>query len=291
MIAFFLVLFSATLHATWNSIGKGIKINLKTLVYVNGFIIIILSPLWFIINPVFNRSFLVAIVFSGLFQLLYQIFLCKSYEEIDISTAYPLIRAFPLVVVPIISYWLSIGSKLTFLAYLGILVIILGCLVTSYIYLKELKIDKKILLYPLYSAIGIAGYTISDYYGMNILNNLNVGNKILISGVYQFLEIGSSQILLLLYITFVEKKHIKVLFKRPPLKAPLFIAIFSLSSYWIILIAMTFAKNASYIMAFRQLSIPISVFIGIFFLKEQYYKSRVLGTLLIILGVSLVAIK
>ena len=59
-------------------------------------------------------------------------------------------------------------------------------------------------------------------------------------------------------------------------------------TYGIVLAAMTHAKNVSYIVAFRQLSLPIGVFLGLVILKEQGSLLRFASVLLMVGGLVLV---
>jgi hypothetical protein len=45
-------------------------------------------------------------------------------------------------------------------------------------------------------------------------------------------------------------------------------------AYSLVLIAMSFAKNISYVVAFRQLGIPIGAILGMVILKEPMYLSN-----------------
>ena len=60
--------------------------------------------------------------------------------------------------------------------------------------------------------------------------------------------------------------------------------------YSLVLIAMSFVKNVSYVVAFRQLSIPIGVILGAVILKERMYPLRVVGTAILFVGLVLVAV-
>ena len=53
---------------------------------------------------------------------------------------------------------------------------------------------------------------------------------------------------------------------------------------------MAFAAHVSFIVALRQLSIPIAALAGILLLKEQAYPPKVLGIALLFLGIVLLVL-
>jgi drug/metabolite transporter (DMT)-like permease len=60
-------------------------------------------------------------------------------------------------------------------------------------------------------------------------------------------------------------------------------------TYSIVLVSLAFVDNVSYVVAFRQLSIPIGAFFGILLLKEPAHIPKLLGLGLMFLGLVLVA--
>jgi drug/metabolite transporter (DMT)-like permease len=65
------------------------------------------------------------------------------------------------------------------------------------------------------------------------------------------------------------------------------IAIFT--AYTLVLIAMAFARNVTYIVAFRQMSIPIGVLLGLVVLREPLHPPKIAGVLTVAAGLVLVA--
>ena len=59
-------------------------------------------------------------------------------------------------------------------------------------------------------------------------------------------------------------------------------------TYSLVLISMAFAVNVSYIVGFRQLSIPLGVLLGVAILKEPGYLPKFIGTGVIFTGLILV---
>jgi drug/metabolite transporter (DMT)-like permease len=61
-------------------------------------------------------------------------------------------------------------------------------------------------------------------------------------------------------------------------------------SYFLILVAMVFVKDAGDIVAFRQVSIPIGFLLGVFIMKEQVNRRKVLSVMTICFGLLLITI-
>ena len=61
-------------------------------------------------------------------------------------------------------------------------------------------------------------------------------------------------------------------------------------TYAIVLIALAFAKDVSYVVAFRQASIPIGVLIGVVWFKEAMPLPKMLGTVILLIGLVLVSL-
>jgi drug/metabolite transporter (DMT)-like permease len=77
-----------------------------------------------------------------------------------------------------------------------------------------------------------------------------------------------------------------------PQKIPsvLVTGIFSVGTYLLVLVSMSLVEEVSYVVALRQLSIPIGVAIGVLWLGEKLTMSRMQGIMLMIIGLVLVAI-
>jgi len=63
-----------------------------------------------------------------------------------------------------------------------------------------------------------------------------------------------------------------------------------LVTYALVLISMGYVTNVSYVVAFRQLSIPIGLIFGILFLKEHSCGPKITAVVLLFAGVVLVGL-
>ena len=62
------------------------------------------------------------------------------------------------------------------------------------------------------------------------------------------------------------------------------------TAYSLVLAAMIFTQNAGYVVAFRQLSIPIGVILSYFFMREPLFNTKIAGTVLVFAGLVMVAL-
>ncbi|MEG1980553.1 MAG: hypothetical protein RR060_07475, partial [Victivallaceae bacterium] len=122
---------SAGLHATWNFISK--KHNPSAAFYMMAsmtgsviwLIFFILSGIDFKNLP---NSFYVMLLGSVCFETIYCGSLAYAYRKCDISLAYPLGRALPVVMVAAVSMLFHLGHPLSYIQISGMVVIFGGCL-------------------------------------------------------------------------------------------------------------------------------------------------------------------
>ena len=61
-------------------------------------------------------------------------------------------------------------------------------------------------------------------------------------------------------------------------------------TYMIVLISLAFVDNVSYVVGFRQLSIPLGAALGVFVLKENPHAPKIVGVAIMFVGLILVAL-
>ena len=62
-------------------------------------------------------------------------------------------------------------------------------------------------------------------------------------------------------------------------------------AYGLVLVALGFARNVSYVVAFRQVSLPIGTLLSALVLRERLTGPRIVGTLTILAGLVMVALE
>ncbi|MGN0871583.1 MAG: hypothetical protein ACI4UV_10390, partial [Victivallales bacterium] len=84
------------------------------------------------------------------------------------------------------------------------------------------------------------------------------------------------------------RKHLSgKLFLQPQ---PYLAGFFAGLAYLLVLVAMGYVTNVSYIQAFRQLSLPVGLLLGILILKERATFQKIAGLALILAGLTFVTL-
>lgn len=296
LFAFGLVMLSALLHASWNVLSKGSRPSASFFMLASMTSVV----LWF---PVFCYAdlhllelplkFWLIVLISGASESLYFLGLFKAYRRNDVSLAYPMARALPVLFVAVVSLTLGLGERPGWLALFGMVVVTLGCLLLPLASWKSFSWRNywnPALYAILMAAVGTTGYTVADSIAMPVLRAHSVNSGLVISGAYLFMI----EVLISLSLSFYVRRHAEERreFKRLFLKSlnPVISGLFASSAYMLILIAMNHVSNVSYIQAFRQVSLPMGVFFGVFILKEKCTPPRLAGVALVIAGLVLTAI-
>lgn len=288
-----LVFLSALLHVSWNTLGKKGTPSAAFFLTASLTSVFVLLPLLLFLGFDFSiywkvRTYLLV---SGFFQAVYYTGLAGAYRTGEMSVTYPLARALPVILVPFVSFLIGSIEGLTIYSLLGMVVVFTGCLILPQATLSRLSLKGYFKVYTLFAvlaAVGTTGYTLLDSSAMTIIKN-TAGNSILNAVFYFTILIIHVSIFLGLYI-LINKAEQKRLFeilknqKLPTVSAGLMLA----AAYIIILICYPMVTNVSYVTAFRQISIPLGAFTGMFFLKEKWSVPKIFGVSIIFAGLLVV---
>jgi drug/metabolite transporter (DMT)-like permease len=269
---FLLVLFSAILHAIWNSMASSYKnknVSIPAIVY--GHVPACLIAV--VILPMPSFESFPYIILSALIHQGYQNFLLTAYQKGKFTTVYPVARGFGPLVATVISIILF-GVYLKIFTLLSILLISTGVILIG-LFSKSVIKDYKILYTSLATGFFIGIYSIVDGYGARI----SMSAISYMSWVFIF-----SALLFPIVLKFRKQKNIikktltegKVVFW--------FGGFFSYIAYVITVWAFTKAPIPM-VSALRESSIIFAIFIGYFFLKEKINIYKIISILLIFVGV------
>ena len=133
------------------------------------------------------------------------------------------------------------------------------------------------------AAIATTGYTITDSFGVqNILRYAPEAGQLGGAGTYSCLRETVLACGLMAYLLIFDRRSLRGIGKEFTKPQSYLAGVFAASAYIMILIAMTHVTNVSYVQAFRQLSLPISVLLGVMILKEKItlFKIAAIGMIL-----------
>ncbi len=298
LLALVLVLASGFLHAGWNLLGKRRTLTASFFLLANLSGVALLSPLLLThvdVVQTWPQQMWGWLLLTGFFQALYCTALAGAYRAGDLSIAYPMARSAPILVVMATSVLLGRGDQLSSWCALGACLIVAGCFLIPMHRFSDLRWQNYLntsCLLALLAAVGTAGYSLVDDEALRFLRGVDnwdasVVERTLVFAGWQ--AISSSVWLLLFILPRSTSRQTMRHVLRLDCAAAITAGVAMYVTYGLVLIAMAYAKNVSYVVAFRQVSIPIGVGMGVLFLGESLPAPKILGVLVLLVGLVFVA--
>ncbi len=230
------------------------------------------------------------ITLSGFFLAAYMIALAGAYRIGDISIAYPLARSLPVIFIFLFTLIVGTGRSLEGWAVLGIILVTAGCMILpmkSWRDFHILKYKNLCCLLAVLAAFGISGYTVTDNEALRHLRELpgkpfGPLDATLMYMVLEGISCSIWQFFLTIFSPGERKNMIVVL--RDYMGAAVITGLGIYLTYGLVLAAMNYVTNVSYIAAFRQLSIPLGAIFGMALLSEPRYFTKIMGVTTIFIG-------
>ena len=269
---FILILVSALCHAVWSAIIKSSKNPLSLMGITSVLEVTIFLPLTFTVPfPTLEVwYFLIATVIIHVF---YRLNVIYSYRYGDLSYIYPISRGSSCLFVAIISI-LFLSSDISVAGFVGILIVCIGLFLISYS--KNLSFNFRGFALAISTAILITAYTLVDGVGVRLSENG-------FSYIYWLFTLNGIPLLI---IGLISKDGLR---KRESytFRSGIAAGVFATSSYAIVVWSMQFIEIA-YVSSIREISIVFAAIIGMLFLFEKNAKSRIIPSILIVSGISVV---
>ena len=269
---FILILVSALCHAVWSAIIKSSKNPLSLMGITSILEVTIFLPLTFTVPfPTLEVwYFLIATVIIHVF---YRLNVIYSYRYGDLSYIYPISRGSSCLFVAIISI-LFLSSDISVAGFVGILIVCIGLFLISYS--KNLSFNFRGFALAISTAILITAYTLVDGVGVRLSENG-------FSYIYWLFTLNGIPLLI---IGLISKDGLR---KRETytFRSGIAAGVFATSSYAIVVWSMQFIEIA-YVSSIREISIVFAAIIGMLFLFEINAKSRIIPSILIVSGISVV---
>ena len=270
ILVFFLILFAAILHATWNLIIKSLPDSLVAMGMMNLLQSIVFIPLVFLV-PLPSDITWYFIFGSVILHNVYFITLGQTYNKDDLTIIYPIARGCAPVFVAILSL-IILKEKISMQGTLGIIIVSLALLLLTAEHYKK-KFNFYVFKISIFIAILISMYTLFDALGVRSAKN----SFIFIAWIF-FLEGWVT----FAYVYFQKKKFYKI-----NSKAFILIclgSVLSFSAYAIILWSYKYLP-AGYVASLRESSIIMATILALFFLKEKVSKLRITSACIFFIGV------
>ena len=264
------------MHAAWNLMAKRYSGN-YSIIYLSFVVGWFLGLPWAIMNLSQQTDWATVgpiILLTGLCHSVYGYVLNLTYRHGDISTLYPLLRGSG-VALAVTAAVLAFGETLGRIAATGMVLAFAGVALVSYRRDRNTTRLRGIGLALLCGAL-IGSYTVLD--------------KLAVQHVHPIVLLNATQIISgLVFLPYVlrnrrdELIHTVTVLWRPVAM----ISVVALISYAIILHVFTYAPLSRVTVA-REVSVAFGAIGGHLIFKESFSKSRLIGVLLVLIGIILI---
>jgi len=294
-----LLLLASVTHAGWNFISKKEQPTLAFYLVANSIGVCLILPFLFIFRD--KLTLIPPLIWgfagmSGFFLASYLAALAGAYRAGDISIAYPMARSLPAIFVLMGTLILGKGEEIGWMLCGGIFFVVVGCLILPMRRLQDFRYQDYLNLccgLAVLAAVGISAYTIVDDTALRHLRELpnSPFHPIEATFIYLILEGICCSLWQGIFVGFNMRERQRITkvirdFKAAAVTTGIGIYL----TYGLVLASMNYVTNVNYVSAFRQLSIPIGALMGIVLLKEPGYVPRIIGVVVIFVGVVLVSI-
>ncbi|MBO7048451.1 MAG: EamA family transporter [Spirochaetia bacterium] len=223
----------------------------------------------------FNYHGIIPILISATFHCFYYMTLFNSYRFGDISAAYPIARGTGVALTALVAVFV-LHDYVSGIGWIGIILIVSGIMSVGFSNSMTNE-GIKCCLFALITGIATAGYSLADSRGAG-LNHPVV-----------YLNVMSITSFLFVYPFTFKKGFFKTIRENKSNLpyAPL-IGLGSQGTYLIIMFAFSLSDHASYIVALRECSVIIASILGFVVLKEKPTRQKIIGIILITIGLILI---
>ncbi|MEX2443957.1 MAG: hypothetical protein WD492_10150 [Alkalispirochaeta sp.] len=314
LAAILLVLLSSFVHAGWNLLSKRSSANgaFYSIAAIAGFLAMVpLVVLWrdtFLGMPPVVWLYLVP---TGLFQGIYFVGLAGAYRTGDMSVAYPVARAVPVLLVPVVAILAGTGEIPSPSAIAGMVVVAAGLLTVGLKTRGEasnpagsrtprgtVHTTSQWILYAVLAGLGTTGYSVVDDAALAAFRTAMSGSTpragalaVEMPLIYSGFQALATVVFLSLFGSMQQgpRKFVASL-REIPVRSAAATGVAIIIAYGLVLLAYGLVDNVGYVVAFRQVSLPIGTALAVLLLKEQVTTARITGTALILAGLVLVGL-
>lgn len=299
IIAFVLIVVSAVLHASWNLMAKKSTMSMPfyAVICSTSALLWLHVQFWTPINILdLPGTFWLYLAGSVASDVLYCFGLVLAYRTMEMSTVYPVMRSLPLLMTALLTAVLGWGKPLTPVAILGMTIVFCGCMTMPLKKFGEFSLKNyfnRNFLFTLVVALGTTGYTMFDSQSQSAIREAVSGiSKPVVSLTYystRGLALSSALWLIILFRP-EDRMAARNYWKNRNL-LPVFAGLAASMCYVLVLIAMNYVTNVSYVQAFRQIGLVLGMMGGFFFLKEKCTLTKIVGIVLILSGLAITIIR
>lgn len=300
--AVLLILISAFMHAGWNFYSKRLYPTPEVYMVALAGGALILLPLillqWSTLYLFPSRVWLL-VTGAGFFQALYFSGLAGAYRHGDLSVAYPVARTLPVILVLIISYLLGRGDQISLQAAAGSVLVAVAAFFLPMRYFGEVRLGNYLNIssvFALLAAFGTMGYSVLDDAALQLLRSPGVlGSRMTVLEI-SYLYLALEAVTSILWMSLFFLLDVKLFSadspdrsRTTPILPSVLMGLMIYATYGLVLMSMAYVNDVSYVVAFRQVSLPIGVLLGLLILGEQGGWLRFSAVLLMTAGLIQIA--
>jgi len=296
-IAIILLVLSAFLHALWNAAGKQSHPSPAFFLVATTVGCAVVAPavvLYHSALTAFSPTVWMLIAATGFCLAVYYVALAGAYRTGDLSVAYPVARSSPVFVVTVATLILGRGDNISYQSIAGIILVVIGCFILPMKHFKDIRLKNYLnqsCMLAVGAALGTTGYSLCDDQALRSIRSAVDGSIGIpqVTLLFSFFEGLSGTLWLALFVfTFHRGPRQLGHVLRTQLGRSAFTGACIIVTYTLVLISMAFVADVSYVVAFRQLSVPIGALLGVAVLREPVYAPKIFGVLTMFLGLVLV---
>ena len=260
----------------------------KTDVYVVAFALrlfslpFILPLLFFIEIPVVKPAFYVALITGGLLNVVVTVLYMKAIKHSDLSITVPFITFTPLFL--LISSPLILGEYPNIWGMSGVIIIVLGS------YVMNLKYKSRSFFEPFKMLLREKGprYMLVVAFLWSITANFDKMGIVNSSPLFWVVSI-SVFLSVMMFLLLIVMSRSKIAQLKTHYKGLLPVGLFSAASLIFQMLALNMTLVA-YVISIKRTSALMGVIFGYFVFKEKGIKQRLIGTIIMLIGVLMIAL-
>ena len=211
------------------------------------------------------------------------------------SIVYPVARATPALLAPLFALAAGRADTISLQALSGMVCVVAG----AYVLPMRDRHDHSLIkyatpayLFALCAAVGTTGYSSVDDHALSVIRGISAQSSPRIPIVYLFLEALSSAWWLGLVVACrrADRRTFATIVRtrRRDVSNAALMGVGIYLTYGLVLASMEFARDVSYVVAFRQLGIPLGVLLSCTLLGERLTVPKIIGSVIMTAGVVLV---
>ena len=286
-LALTLILLSAVAHASWNFLVKRGTNQEVFIWWSQATIAVALLPVAVFLAwryPIVGPGWRFVLGTIAL-HILYFVFLGRGYQKADLSVVYPIARGMGPALVPVLGV-MVLGEMVSPPAVAGIVAVVMGIYAiywwgqVSQILRDPFRLLKESgTRYALMTGLIIAVYSVWDKVGVRYVSPF----------LYMYLMSLGTVLSLAPYMLKAHGASVIQAEWRASAVSIIVVGLLTFLAYGLVLTAFQFSR-VSYISPSREVGIVIGVLLGTLVLKEPFGRGRILGSVLIVLGLVFIAL-